>query len=216
MEGAGQAGGWIGRGPQPRLGGAVLHDIDAEFLPGAFGQVVEEKLIHVGTTELGVAAGGFDLKYSFAELHDSHIQGAAAEVDDGNAQFFTLGTTIPAGAVMDLASAREIRLMPIPDDGLKNMQQFNPGYMRGIIPKRTYPRQTEDVPTVEYATHFIARCELDDQFVYDVLDSIYGGIGDLASIAKAIKGITPEKMGKDIGVPLHPGAARWYRENAAG
>jgi TRAP-type uncharacterized transport system substrate-binding protein len=88
--------------------------------------------------------------------------------------------------------------------------------MRGVIPKGTYPRQTEDVPTVEYATHFIARCELDDQFVYDVLDSIYGGIGDLASIAKAIKGITPEKMGKDIGVPLHPGAARWYRENAAG
>jgi TRAP transporter TAXI family solute receptor len=135
---------------------------------------------------------------------------------DGNAQFFTLGTTIPAGAVMDLASARDIRLMPIPDEGLKNMQQFNPGYMRGIIPKGTYPQQTEDVPTVEYATHFIARCELDDQFVYEILDSIYGGMADLASIAKAITGATPEKMGKDIGVPLHPGAARWYKEKGAG
>jgi TRAP transporter TAXI family solute receptor len=135
---------------------------------------------------------------------------------DGNAQFFTLGTTIPAGAVMDLASARDIELMPIPDDGLKSMQQFNPGYMRGVIPKGTYPKQTQDIPTVEYATHFIARCELDDQFVYDVLDSIYGGIADLASIAKAIKGATPEKMSKDIGVPLHPGAARWYKEKTAG
>ena len=135
---------------------------------------------------------------------------------DGNAQFFTLGTTIPAGAVMDLASAREIRLMPIPDDGLKNMQQFNPGYMRGIIPKGTYPKQTQDIPTVEYATHFIARCELEDQFIYDILDSIYGGIANLTSIAKAIKGATPETMGKDIGVPLHPGAARWYKEKAAG
>jgi TRAP transporter TAXI family solute receptor len=131
---------------------------------------------------------------------------------DGNAQFFTLGTTIPAGAVMDLASARDIKLMPIPEDGLTKMQQFNPGYMRGIIPKGTYPKQTEDVPTVEYATHFIARCELDDQFVYEILDSIYGGLGDLASIAKAIKGANAEKMGKDIGVPMHPGAARWYKE----
>lgn len=135
---------------------------------------------------------------------------------DGNAQFFTLGTTIPAGAVMDLASAREIRLMPIPDDGLKSMQQFNPGYMRGIIPKGTYPKQTQDIPTVEYATHFIARCELEDQFIYDILDSIYGGIENLTSIAKAIKGATPETMGKDIGVPLHPGAARWYKEKTAG
>ena len=131
---------------------------------------------------------------------------------DGNAQFFTLGTTIPAGAVMDLASARDIKLMPIPDDGLEKMQQFNPGYRRGIIPKGTYPKQTEDVPTVQYATHFIARCELDDQFVYDILDSIYGGVGGLESITKAIKGATPEKMGRDIGVPMHPGAARWYQE----
>ncbi len=131
---------------------------------------------------------------------------------DGNAEFFTLGTTIPAGAVMDLASAREITLMPIPDDGLKRMQEFNPGYRRGIIPKGTYPRQTQDVPTVEYATHFIVRCELDDQFVYDILDAIHGGLEDLAAIAKAIQNTTPETMGTDIGVPMHPGAARWYRE----
>lgn len=131
---------------------------------------------------------------------------------DGNAQFFTLGTTIPAGAVMDLASARDIELMPIPDDGLKKMQEFNPGYRRGIIPKGTYPKQTQDVPTVEYATHFIARCELDEQFVYDILDAIYGGLEDMAAIAKAIKTTTAQSMGKDIGVPMHAGAARWYQE----
>ena len=132
---------------------------------------------------------------------------------DGNAQFFTLGTTIPAGAVMDLVSARAIKLMPIPDDGLKKMQQFNPGYRRGIIPKGTYPGQEEDVPTVEYATHFIARCDMNEQLVYDILASIYGGIDDLASITQTIKGLTPAKMAQDIGVPMHPGAARWYREN---
>ncbi|UCH50302.1 MAG: TAXI family TRAP transporter solute-binding subunit [Betaproteobacteria bacterium] len=131
---------------------------------------------------------------------------------DGNAEVFTLGTTIPAGAVMDLASARTIKLMPIPNEGLKRMQEFNPGYRRGIIPKGTYPKQTQDVPTVEYATHFIVRCELEDQFVYDMLDSIHSGLADLAAIAKAIENTTAETMGKDIGVPMHPGAARWYQE----
>ena len=132
---------------------------------------------------------------------------------DGNAEFFTLGTTIPAGAVMDLASARDIKLMPIPDDGLAKMQQFNPGYRRGVIPKGTYPGQKEDVPTVEYATHFIVRCDMDEQLVYDILASIHGGIDDLASIARTIKGLSAEKMAKDIGVPLHPGAMRWYQDN---
>lgn len=132
---------------------------------------------------------------------------------DGNAQFFTLGTTIPAGAVMDLASARDIKLMPIPDDGLKKMQEFNPGYRRGVIPKGTYPGQNEDVPTVEYATHFIVRCDMDEQLVYDIVRSIHGGIDDLASIARTIKGLTPAKMASDIGVPMHPGAVRWYQDN---
>jgi len=113
---------------------------------------------------------------------------------------------------MDLASARDIKLMPIPDEGLKRMQEFNPGYRRGIIPKGTYPKQTQDVPTVEYATHFIVRCELDDQLVYDMLDSIHSGLADLAAIAKAIESTTPATMGKDIGVPMHPGATRWYQE----
>lgn len=131
---------------------------------------------------------------------------------DGNAQFFTLGTSIPAGAVMDLASARSIKLIGIPDDGLARMQKMNDGYRRGIIPKGTYPEQEEDVATVVYATHFIVRCELDDQFVYDVLDSIYDGIDDLGSIARAIKGATPASMSRDIGVPMHPGATRWYKE----
>jgi len=135
---------------------------------------------------------------------------------DGNAQFFTLGTSIPAGAVMDLASARDIRLIGIPDDGLARMREFNDGYRRGIIPKGTYPGQEQDVPTVEYAAHFIVRCELDEQMVYDMLDSIYKGRDDLAAIARAIKGATPASMGKDIGVPMHPGAARWYKEKGSG
>jgi TRAP transporter TAXI family solute receptor len=131
---------------------------------------------------------------------------------DGNAQFFTLGTSIPAGAVMDLASARDVRLVGIPDEGLARMQKFNNGYQRGIIPKGTYPGQEQDVPTVEYTTHFIVRCELDEQFVYDMLDSIYNGRDDLAAIARAIKGVAPASMARDIGVPMHPGARRWYTE----
>ncbi|NIO43448.1 MAG: TAXI family TRAP transporter solute-binding subunit [Burkholderiales bacterium] len=155
---------------------------------------------------------GFDdlSRVSFGSYTDS-----VTLMKDGNAEVFTLGTTIPAGAVMDLASARTIVLMPISDQGLKKMQQLNPGYRRGIIPKGTYPKQTQDVPTVEYATHFIVRCELDDQFVYDMLDSIHGGLADLAAIAKAIENTTAETMGKDIGVPMHPGAARWYQEKGA-
>jgi uncharacterized protein len=131
---------------------------------------------------------------------------------DDNAQIFTLGTSVPAGAVMDLASGRDIELIDVPDDALAKMKSINRGYRRAVIPAGTYPKQARDVATIGYTTHLIARCELDDNFIYGLLHNLYANIEDLAAIAKALRKATPESMGEDIGVPLHPGAARWYRD----
>jgi TRAP transporter TAXI family solute receptor len=135
---------------------------------------------------------------------------------DGNAQIFTLGTAIPAGAVMDLASARDIKLLDVPDDALAKMKSFNPGYQRTVIPAGTYPKQTKDVATIGYAAHLIARCELPDKLVTGLLDGVYAHLGDLASIAKAIQKTTVQSMAENYGVPMHPAAARWYKDKGAG
>ncbi len=135
---------------------------------------------------------------------------------DGNADIFTLGTSIPASAVMDLASGRDVKLIDIPDDGLARMRELNPGYERSVIPAGTYPKQERDVLTIGYATHIIARCDLDATVVYQVLDSLYARRDDLAAVTRALRKATPESMGRDIGVPMHAGAARWYREKGVG
>jgi hypothetical protein len=131
---------------------------------------------------------------------------------DGNAQIFTLGTTVPAGAIMDLASARDVKLIDIPDDGLKRMQEINPGYSRIVIKAGSYPKQDKDVMTIGYATHVIAQCSLDEDLVYNILKAMHAGLGDMASIASAMKGVTPAMMGVDVGVPMHKGAQRFYAE----
>lgn len=129
---------------------------------------------------------------------------------DGNADIFTIGTSIPASAVMDLASARDVHLVSVSDDGIKRMQALNPGYERVEIPPGTYPKQDKPVVTIGYWTHIIARCDLADNTVYQLLDSLYTRLDDLAAIARAVRKATPQSMGREIGVPMHPGAARWY------
>ncbi len=131
---------------------------------------------------------------------------------DGNAHVFTLGTTVPAGAIMDLASARDVKLIDIPDDGLKRMQEINPGYSRIVIKAGSYPKQDKDVSTIGYATHVIAQCSLDEDLVYNVLKAVHGGLDDMAAIAGAMKGVTPAMMGVDVGVPMHKGAQKFYAE----
>ncbi|MEM0906619.1 MAG: TAXI family TRAP transporter solute-binding subunit [Pseudomonadota bacterium] len=146
--------------------------------------------------------------------HGSYTDSVAL-MKDGNAQFFTLGTTVPAGAIMDLASARDVKLVPIEGDDLAKMQALNPGYKPITIPAGSYPGQDNDVNTIGYATHIIARCSLDADTVYNVLKNIAANVPDLAAIAKAMDGATPQAMARDIGVPLHEGAKRFYDEQGA-
>src|SRR5690606_31785475 len=93
---------------------------------------------------------------------------AASLLKDGHAQVFTLGTTIPAASVMDLASARDMKLIPITDEGLAAMKKINAGYNKVIVPAGTYPKQDKDLPVIGYSTHFITQCKLPEDKIYAV------------------------------------------------
>ncbi len=138
---------------------------------------------------------------------------AVSLMKDNNAELFTLGTTVPASAVMDLASARDIRLLSLPEETFAAMRELNPGYAKLVIPAGSYPGQDEDVEAVGYATHIIARCDLDEEVVYNVLDGMVEDKADLVSIVKVMDGTTLEVMASDTGVPMHAGATRFYEEN---
>jgi TRAP transporter TAXI family solute receptor len=148
-----------------------------------------------------------DLKMSFVSYTD-----AVAQVQDGHAQAFTLGTTIPAGAVMDLASVRDIKLLDLSGD-LEPMRKINPGYTLVAVPKGTYPKQDKEVPVIGYATHIVASCKLPEATVYGMTKAIATNVGDMARVVKAMEGLTPKGMAEDIGVPFHPGAAKFYKES---
>jgi uncharacterized protein len=152
------------------------------------------------------------LTYSDAKMSFVSYTDAVAQVQDGHAQVFTLGTTIPSGAVMDLASARDIKLLDLAGD-LPAMKKLNPGYTLVTVPKGTYPKQDKDVQVIGYATHLVASCKLPDDTVYAMTKAIAGNTTTLATIVKDIAKLKPQGMAEDIGVRFHPGAARFYKES---
>jgi uncharacterized protein len=147
-----------------------------------------------------------DVKMSFLSYTD-----AVAQVQDGHAIAFTAGTTIPSGAVMDLASARDIKILDLGDQ-IEAMKKVNPGYTLNTIPKGTYPKQDKDIQVIGYATHIVASCKLPPEIVYSMTKAISQNNQMLASIVKDIRALTPQVMAEDIGVPFHPGAAKFYQE----
>jgi TRAP transporter TAXI family solute receptor len=141
---------------------------------------------------------------------------AVGMMKDGHVQVFTLGTTAPASAVMDLASARDVKLVPADDKTLAELNKQNPGfYKRLIIKAGTYPKQDKDVPVIGYSTHIIAACNLPEDTVYKMTKAMAANVANMAAVVKSIEGLTPKDMAADIGVPLHKGAAKFYKEAGA-
>ncbi len=140
---------------------------------------------------------------------------AVSMMKDGNAQVFTLGTTAPASAVMDLASARDVMLVPVDDKTMGEMRKFNQGFQRLIIKAGTYPKMDKDVPVIGYSTHIIVACDLPEEMVYKMTKIAVTHMPEFANIVKAMTGVTAKEMAADIGVPLHKGAAKYYKEVGA-
>ncbi len=140
---------------------------------------------------------------------------AVSMMKDGHAQIFTLGTTAPASAIMDLASARDVKLVPVDDKTMAALKKVNPGYNRLIIKAGTYPKQDTDVPVIGYSTHIVAACDLPEDTVYKLTKAMAENVDAMAAVVKPITGLTPKDMAVDIGVPLHKGAARFYKEKGA-
>jgi TRAP transporter TAXI family solute receptor len=156
---------------------------------------------------LKVAGMGYnDVKMSFVSYTDSVTQ-----MQDGHAVAFALGTTIPSGSVMDLAAARDIKLLDM-SDMYEDMRKINPGYTLVTVPKGTYPKQDKDVKVIGYATHIVASCKLPEDMVYNMTKAMAANVSNMAAVNKAMAGLTPKGMAEDIGVPFHPGAAKFYKE----
>jgi TRAP transporter TAXI family solute receptor len=140
---------------------------------------------------------------------------AVSLMTDCHAQVFTLGTTAPASAVMDLASARDVTLVPVDDKTMNALKKANPGYNRLIIKAGTYPKQDKDVPVIGYSTHLVVACDLPENTVYQMVKTMAGNVDSMAAVVKSIEGIKPKDMALDIGVPFHKGAAKFYKEAGA-
>ena len=134
------------------------------------------------------------------------------QLKDGHAQVFTLITTVPASAVMDLASARNIRVLDLSDIKLKELQKINKGYDQRTIKAGSYPKQDKDIQTIGTWTHLMMRCSTPEDLVYKVTKVLAANTETLGNVVAAVKGLTAKELAIDVGVPYHPGARKFYRE----
>lgn len=145
-------------------------------------------------------------------LHISFTD-AISLMKDGHIQAFMPVTALPASSVIDLATARKIRLLGLTEDKLAELSAINSGYVKRIIPKGTYQGVDYDVMTFGTFTHLIVSADLPEDLVYQMTKVLVENITTLGTVVKDIQGATPEDAAMDPGgVPYHSGALKYFKE----
>lgn len=112
-------------------------------------------------------------------------------------------------SIKDLSSSMPINVVAVP---ASVAEKLGPPFVATDIPAGTYDGQTKAVPTVAITNILVTRADLSDDEVYQMTKQLFENLPELVAAHKAAKGIKLENAFKGLPIPLHPGAARYYKE----
>lgn len=149
-----------------------------------------------------------------AELNNSQ---SAERLADGqlDAYFYAAGT--PVAAMIQLDNTKGMELYNFTDAEIEQGNKSVPYYIRSKIPAGTYPGVTYDVNTLAVSGIFVTNAKQDEELIYQITKALWSKTarklldnghakGKVITLETALNGV------EGIGVPLHPGAARFYKE----
>ncbi|MGY5449979.1 TAXI family TRAP transporter solute-binding subunit [Agarivorans sp. MS3-6] len=148
------------------------------------------------------------------ELFSAGYGPSAEALQNGQVAGINTPAGAPTGAVTKLfaAAAKDVAPLDVTD---QQIEQANGGlglWTRYVIPAGTYPKQDNDWNTMAQPNFLAVHADVDEEFVYLLTKTIYENLGFLQAIHKATNAMALEKALAGLPAPLHPGAARYYRE----
>jgi len=177
------------------------------------------KRVSIGAAGSGGANNARTVLASLGILKDVKIQTlgfseSASNLRDGNLDAFFGGSGLPMPAVVDLATSHKIRLISFDPDFLKKLQSEVPAIEITKIPANTYKGVDYDVTTIGIPSTLVTRDNMKEETAYQVAKTLLDADNRkyMVSIYKAWNPSPGIDLWKRIGVPLHPGAERAYRE----
>ena len=119
----------------------------------------------------------------------------------------------PTGAIVELASAVDIKLVPIDGAGAKALTSKYGFFSESPIPSGTY-EGVDAVNTVAVGAQWFTSAKEDTNLIYKITKALWNKESRKLMDVGHAKGktITPDTALSGVGVPLHPGAEKFYKE----
>ena len=133
---------------------------------------------------------------------------------DGSLDAIIYATGNPVPAIMELNVIMDIRLVPIPHAEAAVIADQFPFFSPGVIPGGSYDGMPDDIPTISGFTISFVRDSVPEQIVYDITKVLWENREEMGRMHASMLDLHPDMVRNGLAsmMEVHPGAARYYRE----
>lgn len=165
------------------------------------------------TVDVMLKESGIDPQKDFsvaAELAAAEQAGALCD-NKVDAIFFSVGH--PSGTIKEATTACDSKLVDITGPGIEKMVDENAFYSWATIPGGMYRGTDSDVKTFGVRATLVTSAKVPDEAVYELVKSVFENFDSFKKLHPAFANLTKEEMvSASLSAPLHPGAAKYYKE----
>ena len=148
-----------------------------------------------------------DMKVDFLDFGATTSRFKDNQIDAG---FVVAG--FPTASIMDLATTKDITLVSFDDAFMKKLRKEHPFFVPSKVPAGTYRGIDHDVTTPAVMAILITHDKVSDEVIYKFTKAMFDNIKDIQGAHATAKQITLKTALDGLTVPLHPGAAKFYKE----
>jgi TRAP transporter TAXI family solute receptor len=158
-----------------------------------------------------VVARGYGLKPTDIEpvVTGGYDEGVTELVDGRIDAMFVLGD-YPSDPVLRAINAG-VHLVPIAGPEIDRLRADYQFFVPALIPARGYPGLATAIHTIGVESLLLCRADLAEDLVHDLTQAIFNSQGSATTLAES-RHWSDVRQAAATPIPLHPGAARYYRE----
>lgn len=172
---------------------------------GAIGSGVEANARQI------IAAAGLDFEKDIDAKFLSFAE-ASSGLKDKQVDVAFLTAGIPTAALQDLGAQNKITVIPVDGAIAEKLMKDYKFFTKFIIPANTYNGQTADVQTLTVKAMLVVNADLDEDLAYKMVKTIYDNQARIVASHNVGKSITKETALDGMSVTVHPGAAKYFKE----
>lgn len=156
---------------------------------------------------------GADVEKDYKLIHVGYGPSADA-MQNGQAAGMSTPAGSPVAAVTKAMASMggDITVLDFTDVQMKQVDGGMELWTRFVIPANTYPGQEKEINTIAQPNFLAVRADVDEDAVYQITKTTYENLPFLTAIHAATKAMAIEKAIAGLPLPLHPGAAKYYKE----